>query len=64
MVGKSGKKVYEGEYNGGGEDLTSESDAAGLPTKMEQKPKITRKTRDRGDSQEMDHALTSEQGKK
>ena len=64
VVDKRGKRVDEGEDNGGGEDLTSESDAAGLPTGTEQEPKTTRKTRDKGDSQDMDHALTSGQGKK
>ena len=43
------------------EDLTSESDAVAHSTEMEQEPKTTRKTCDKGDSQDMDHALTSGQ---
>ena len=62
-VDGSGKLVYKGEEDGGGEDLTSESDAADLITDIEQKPTTTRKICDKGDSQDMDHALTSGQGK-
>ena len=64
VVDERGKEVDKGEDDGGGEDLTSESDAAGLPTEMEQEPKTTRKTRDKGDSQDMDHTFASGQGKK
>ena len=60
----SGKRVYKDEDDGGGKDLTSESDAAYLPTEIEQEPMTTRKTRDKGDSQDIDHTLTSGQGKK
>ena len=63
MVDERGNRVYKGEDDGGGEDLTSESDAVGLPTEIEQEPTTTRETRDKGDSQDMDHALTSGQGK-
>ena len=63
VVDKRGKEVDEGEDDGGGKDLTSESDAADLITDSDQKPTTTRKTCDKGDSQDMDHALTSGQGK-
>ena len=63
VVDKRDKEDYEDEDNGGGEDFTSESDAAAHSTKMKQEPKTTRKTCDKGDSQDIDHALTSGQGK-
>ena len=63
VVDERGNRVYKGEDDGGHEDLTSENDAAGLPTEIEQGPTTTRKTRGKGDSQDMDHALMSGQGK-
>ena len=54
-----GKIVYKGEDDGGGEDLTSESDAAGLSTQTELKSTTTRKTCDEGDSQDTNHTSKS-----
>ena len=63
-VDESGKLIYKGEEDGGDGDLTSESDAADLITDSDQNPTTTRKTCDKGDSKDMDHASTSGQGKK
>ena len=63
VVDERDKEDDKGEDDGGGEDFTSESDAAAHSTEMEQEPKTTRKTCDKGDSQDMDHALTSGQGR-
>ena len=50
----NGKQVYKDEGDGDGEDLTSKSDAACLPTEIEQETTTTRNTRDKEDSQDMD----------
>ena len=60
----SDKQVYKDEGDGGGEDLMSESDDACLPTEIDQGTTVTRKIRDKGDSQDMDHTFASGQGKK
>ena len=44
------------------EEITNESGAAAHSTEMEQEPKTTRKTCDKGDSQDVDHTSTSGQG--
>ena len=63
-AGGSGKQVHKDEGDGGGKDLTSESDDACLPTEIDQGTTTTCKTRDKGDSQDMDHTFVSGQGKK
>ena len=60
----SGKQVYKDEGDRGGEDLTSESDDACLPTEIDQGTTVTRKTRDKGDSHNMDRTFASGQDKK
>ena len=60
----SDKQVYKDEGDGGGKDLTSESDDACLPTEIDQGTTKTRKTRDKGDLEVMDHTFASGQGKK
>ena len=44
------------------EETKSERFAAAHPTEMEQEATTTRKTRDKGDSQELNHTATSRQG--
>ena len=60
----SDKHVYKDEGDGGGEDLMSDSDDACPLTEIDQGASATRKTRDKGDSQDMDHTFASGQGKK
>ena len=62
-VDESGKLLCKGDEDGGDEDLTSESDAADLTTDNDQNPTTTRKTCDKEDSQDMNHASMSGQGK-